>query len=156
MSSFALQMRQFQMDTNTRMDLFIRQTVQSLAKKVIKRSPVGDSEWWLGRQVSSGVYEHASVPEGYVGGHFRGNWQYGFGSVPSDDVSDIDPDGNATLRKFAGISQPIGVHYIVNNLPYAQALEDGHSWHQAPFGMVGLAMAEINSELDAIAREAAR
>jgi len=145
MSSFALQMRQFQMDTNTRMDLFIQQTVQSLAKKVIQRSPVGDATYW----------QH-SAPTGYVGGHFRGNLQYGFGSSPGGIVPDIDPDGDATLRKFAGISQPIGVHYIVNNLPYAQALEDGHSWHQAPFGMVGLAMAEINSELDAIAREASR
>jgi len=73
---------------------------------------------------------------------FSRNWQYGFGSATGGIVPDIDPDGDATLRKFDGIGQPIGVHYIVNNLPYAQALEDGHSWHQAPYGIVGLAMAE--------------
>jgi len=145
MSSFALQMRQFQTNTQLRTDNFVRGVVLSLANKVIKRSPVGDATYW----------QH-SAPPGYVGGHFRGNWQYGFGSATGGIVPDIDPDGDATLRKFDGIGQPIGVHYIVNNLPYAQALEDGHSWHQAPYGIVGLAMAEISSELDAIAREAAR
>ena len=145
MATFSLDMRRSCNNAQMHMDNFVRGVMLTLAKKVVKRSPVGDATYW----------QHPAPP-GYVGGHFRGNWQYGFGSAPGGEVSDIDPDGDATLSKFDGINQIIGVHYIVNNLPYAQALEDGHSWHQAPFGMVGLAMAEINSELDAIAREASR
>lgn len=37
--------------------------------------------------------------------------------------------------------------YISNNLPYAEPLENGHS-QQAPAGMVGLTLAEIEAELE--------
>lgn len=81
-------------------------------------------------------------PEGYVGGRFKNNWYVGFDSQPaeSNDTPDASGQGSnsrglAVLEVFrAGHVSSI---YFTNNLPYAQALENGHS-SQAPGGMVGL------------------
>ena len=45
------------------------------------------------------------------------------------------------------------VHVWINNLPYAQRLEDGWS-KQAPSGMVGLAVREFRSIVESAAGEA--
>ncbi|HAT4016734.1 TPA: hypothetical protein L0163_000768 [Citrobacter freundii] len=81
-------------------------------------------------------------PEGYVGGRFKNNWYVGFDSQPpqSNDTPDASGQGSnsrglAVLEVFrVGLVSSI---YFTNNLPYAQALENGHS-NQAPGGMVGI------------------
>ena len=81
-------------------------------------------------------------PEGYVGGRFKNNWYVGLDSQPTEtnDIPDASGQGSnsrglAVLEVFR-VGQVNSI-YFTNNLPYAQALEDGHS-KQAPGGMVGL------------------
>ena len=81
-------------------------------------------------------------PEGYVGGRFKNNWYVGFDSQPTEtnDTPDASEQGSnsrglAVLEVFR-VGQVNSI-YFTNNLPYAQALENGHSG-QAPGGMVGI------------------
>lgn len=81
-------------------------------------------------------------PEGYVGGRFKNNWYVGLDSQPAEtnDIPDASGQGSnsrglAVLEVFR-VGQVNSI-YFTNNLPYAQALENGHS-NQAPGGMVGL------------------
>lgn len=86
-------------------------------------------------------------------GRFRGNWQVGVGVMPSGELDTVDASGSSTIA--LGVShvpqQAAGaVYFIANNLPYAQALEDGHST-QAPPGAI---VAGTVAEYEAIIREA--
>ena len=81
-------------------------------------------------------------PEGYVGGRFKNNWYVGFDSQPtqSNDTPDASGQGSnsrgmAVLEVFR-VGQVSSI-FFTNNLPYAAALENGHSG-QAPGGMVGI------------------
>ena len=81
-------------------------------------------------------------PDGYVGGRFKNNWYVGFDSQPtqSNDTPDASGQGSnsrgmAVLEVFR-VGQVSSI-YFTNNLPYAAALENGHST-QAPGGMVGI------------------
>lgn len=81
-------------------------------------------------------------PEGYVGGRFKNNWYVGLDSQPTEtnDIPDASGQGSnsrglAVLEVFR-VGQVNSI-YFTNNLPYAQALENGHS-NQAPGSMVGL------------------
>lgn len=85
---------------------------------------------------------------GYVGGRFRGNWQFTIGSPASGELETIDPNGADTLgRIIAGVGslEAGDVAYIVNNLPYAISLEYGHSEKQAPGGMVRITVDRFQS-----------
>lgn len=85
---------------------------------------------------------------GYVGGRFRGNWQFTIGTPASGEVDAIDPAGAETLSKIiAGVGnlEAGEVAYIVNNLPYAIPLEHGHSHLQAPNGMVRVTVERFQS-----------
>ncbi|MGE8098117.1 hypothetical protein ACQKP6_09155 [Pseudomonas fluorescens] len=76
--------------------------------------------------------------KGYVGGRFRGNWQFSI-DTPAEGVLDqVDPSGNVTIAVLRAQVQALTIGqtaYIVNNLPYGIPLEYGHS-KQAPGGMV--------------------
>lgn len=81
-------------------------------------------------------------PEGYVGGRFKNNWYVGLDSQPTatNDTPDASGQGSnsrgmAVLEVFR-VGQVSSI-YFTNNLPYAAALENGHST-QAPGGMVGI------------------
>ena len=142
MSTFSADVSAFVAKAKGRTDLVVKKIVFDIGTKVVMRSPVGDGSLWK-----------YPPPPGYVGGRFRANWQYGFGSIPSGDLPDIDASGGAsTVRINSGLatSPTAGIHYLVNNLPYAKRLEDGWS-SQAPSGMVGLTVLEFQS----IAKQAA-
>lgn len=87
-------------------------------------------------------------------GHFRGNWQYGLDQGPVDE----NETGGTSERPappppLPRISAKAAghVHYLVNNVPYANRIEDGHSG-QAPAGVVALRIAEWPSIVaDAVA-----
>lgn len=78
-------------------------------------------------------------------GHFKANWQHGFGSlIPTEELAEQDKDGQATLDRLTAdiaASGP-GLHTFVNNTPYAEQLEFGSS-QQAPSGIVGITAAEV-------------
>ncbi|AZC17581.1 hypothetical protein [Pseudomonas sp. CMR5c] len=86
----------------------------------------------------------------YVGGRFRGNWQFSI-DTPAEGVLDqIDPSGNVTLAKLKLQVEQLTIGqtaYIVNNLPYAVPLEYGHS-QQAPGGMVRITLARFQQIVD--------
>lgn len=86
----------------------------------------------------------------YVGGRFRGNWQFTIDVAADGELERIDPSGAATLAALmAGVASLTAgqTAYIVNNLPYAIPLEYGHS-QQAPGGMVRITVARFQQIVD--------
>ena len=91
----------------------------------------------------------------YVGGRFRGNWQFSI-DTPADGVLDqIDPSGNVSIAVLRTQVQSLTIGqtaYLVNNLPYAVPLEYGHS-KQAPGGMVRITLARFQQIVDEAIRK---
>lgn len=138
MGTFALDIQKFAIETKQDIDSAVRVVVKRLAEEVDKRSPVGNPDIW----------KYPNAPEGYIGGHFRINNQYKFGSIPDSEIDGTDASGSTAMAAVvAGIySAPVaGVHYIANNVPYAQRLEDGWSGqtNHAPEGIYGLSMLTV-------------
>ena len=138
---------QFSAKTSKAFDQLVRKTLIDLDRKLDERSPVGDTSYWK-----------SAPPVGYVGGRFRGNWQYGFGSRPSGELDVTDKTGSATTTRInAGIeaAPTIGVHFLTNNVPYAQRIEKGWS-RQAPAGVVGLAVLDFEGIVSRVAVEVSK
>lgn len=80
-------------------------------------------------------------------GRFRGNWTVAVGRPNLATTTEVDKSGGATITKGSqivmGIKGPC-VTWLSNNLPYASALENGHS-KQAPAGIVAVTYAELSS-----------
>ncbi|POA26333.1 MULTISPECIES: hypothetical protein [unclassified Pseudomonas] len=86
----------------------------------------------------------------YVGGRFRGNWQFSIGAPAEGELDQVDPAGGITLAKLRLQVEQLTIGqtaYIVNNLPYAVPLEYGHS-KQAPGGMVRITLARFQQIVD--------
>jgi hypothetical protein len=121
----------------------VRKIVLDVGTRLVERSPVGDATYW----------KHPA-PKGYVGGRFRGSWDYGVGTEPSG-ADTIDASGETSIGRITdGMpEQALGqVHYIINALPYAERIENGWS-RQAPQGVVGLTVIELGGIVDAAAQE---
>jgi hypothetical protein len=114
------------------LDTVARRIVIEIGSRLELRSPVGNPNLWK-----------SLPPPGYVGGAFRRNWQHGFGSAPTAILEGTGNTSGQEIRASVNSSPAGGVHYIVNNLPYAMALEDGHSTQSPPRGMVGLTALEF-------------
>lgn len=139
--SFALDLQRFAEKTKDKADDAVGAIVIGMAARIDQRSPVGDGSYWV-----------SPPPKGYVGGHFRGNWQLGVDMRPTGEIAGADPSGAATQgRIVAAIPEKAAgpVYYLQNNAPYARRLEEGWS-RQAPAGMVGLTVVEFEQ----IVREA--
>ncbi|MGY2337974.1 hypothetical protein ACW9HW_01845 [Pseudomonas sp. SDO5532_S415] len=81
----------------------------------------------------------------YVGGRFRGNWNFSIGYLDNSFRIHPDPTGEAATARLVNgaIEFKAGeTAFIVNNLPYAIPLEFGHST-QAPGGMVRITVARF-------------
>lgn len=123
------------------LDRVVRKTVIEIGTRLVYRSPVGDADYW-----------RSPPPPGYVGGRFRANWQYSFGVKASGFTDAVDGSGAGTLSAIVGSAlggNAVGVHFLTNNLPYAQRIEDGWS-RQAPAGIVG----RVELEFASIVRQA--
>ncbi len=117
----------------------VRKVVIDVTASVVDKSPVGNPDLWK-----------RPAPEGYVGGRFRANWTLQEGSVDYTTTQAIDAGGEATKGRLSAAvpDQAAGrVYFVSNSLPYAQALEYGHST-QAPGGMVGLTAIEFQGFVD--------
>lgn len=142
MGNFSADLKKFTERKKLDLDKAVREVVTELHAEVDRRSPVGNPDIW----------KPPGGPPGYVGGHFRANNQYKFGSVPTGEIDGVDPTGsNAVSVAKAGIySAPAaGVHYIANNVTYSIPIEEGHST-QAPQGVYKLAMMTIVGKLQNI------
>lgn len=139
MSTFRLDLQRFAEKTKAKADLAVGNIVLRIAGEVDRRSPVGDANYWKN-----------PPPKGYIGGRFRGNWQLGVGVIPAGETGLIDPSGaEAQGRVIASIPEKASgqVYYLFNNVPYATAIETGHS-RQAPQGVVGLTVIQFQRIVD--------
>jgi len=115
MGPFELQLRAFAEKAGDNADLVTRKVIVDVYAELIQRSPV-------------------------LTGRFRANWIYSVnakasGTIPTAGTS-LSPTPAPDAPEVA--AEAFGkVHWLTNNLPYAQRLEDGHS-KQAPTGLVGL------------------
>lgn len=78
-------------------------------------------------------------------GRFRANWTVAVGRQDLSTTEATDKSGAATIAAGSQIilgQKGPAVIWLSNNLPYAQALENGHS-KQAPMGMVALTYNEL-------------
>lgn len=134
--SFALDLRKFAEKAGRRADEAVGGIVMAIHAKVDERSPVGDATYWKN-----------PPPKGYVGGHFRGNWQLGVNTIPGGELLRVDPTGNTVRAEVrAAIPERAAgpIYYLTNNVPYAQRLEHGWS-RQAPTGVVGVTVTEFGA-----------
>ena len=101
---------------------FIRKIALELLKKVTMKSPVDT-------------------------GRFRANWMVGIGgadeTTTENTVNDAMMRGSIVLTGYKTLKQ---IH-ISNNLPYAAALEHGHS-QQAPLGVAEISVEEIEAHFN--------
>lgn len=154
MASFAIDLAKYAEARKSAMDDAVREIVMTAATLVDERSPVGQPDIWA-NNISRASRGLPPVPAGYIGGHFRANNQYKFGAPATNAVEGEDPSGAAAMTavKAGVLTSPVaGLHYISNNVPYAQALENGHST-QAPKGIYGLAAIDVATAARAIIRE---
>lgn len=130
--SFGADVERWTAETLARMDLATRKISLDVFANVIRLSPVDT-------------------------GRFRGNWQTSVGAPIVGDLLLTDPSGGAVQAKAVGVIE--GVHagdviFMVNNLPYAQRLEEGYSG-QAPSGMVMLTVQRFQPIADRVVRQIA-
>lgn len=140
-AQFEAQMVEFAENGKRALQEMTKMILLEIGIRIVNRSPVGDPASWRGqirRQYSK---------KNYAPGTFKNNWQLTV-DVPGSDVFHTpDPSGNLSITRIAlAIPRwPVGhVYYFSNNLPYAQALENGWS-RQAPAGIVSLTTVEFQS-----------
>lgn len=145
MGTFTMDLRSVVEKRKDEIETKIKDFVQAVGHRLIERSPVGDVTLWKIHYKG----KKGKAFAGYRGGQFKANWQYGFNSMGAGSMAAIDPSGSVSRERVAsglkgtGSDGIYGVHYLYNNLPYAVALENGHST-QAPNGMVGLTIVEFS------------
>jgi hypothetical protein len=111
-----------------------------LFTRIVLKTPVGNPDLW----------QTPIAPPGYVGGRARANWQIGLNATNDSEIPGEDQSGTGTIAAgLSGLSgaRPYGTIWIFNNVPYIIRLEEGWSYHQAPAGMVGVALAEVAAGL---------
>lgn len=130
MADFAEQVAKWSEETKAKVELAVRKIALDVFSEVIMMSPVDT-------------------------GRFRGNWMCSIGNVPNGTLEINDKAGTATISKAQAEIMNLKAGqaiYLVNNLPYAQRLEMGHS-KQAPAGMVRLTVQRFRPIVEAVARE---
>jgi hypothetical protein len=140
---FVLDLTAFVNKAKGNFDQVVRKVILDVGTRLVLRSPVGQPALWKG-----------PAPKGYTGGRFRANWQYGDSVRPRGVIDAVDLSGASSVARVAsGAARTAAgrLHYLTNNLPYAMALERGHS-KQAPAGMVGLVVREWQGIVDRAAQ----
>lgn len=97
-----------------------------------------------GRKLNDGMGIWA--PKGYVGGRFRGNWMFSINTPDNSTTEEVDPSGDRSRARIQNgvIEFKAGdTAYITNSLPYAIALEWGHSTQVPPSGMVRMTISRF-------------
>lgn len=127
----------------------IREAVPEVKRKiaadalrlVIFATPVGNKTIWQ---------EPGKAATGYVGGRARNNWYVGIGAAPVTVTEEVDASGGQRLSEGMSTiksTPPEASIYIVNNLPYIEPLNSGHS-HQAPSGFIDQAVQRAASNAE--------
>lgn len=106
----------------------------------------------IAREASIRVLRGVIIRSPVDTGRFRGNWQVAEGTRPSGSLDVQKKDAAGAIGQAIGAvpsDMTNKVLYIVNNLPYAERLENGWS-QQAPNGMVAITMLEVEEWLDSL------
>lgn len=141
--SFADDLRRIAEKYDARAHLVVRKIVIDVGTSLVMKSPVGDPSYWI-----------MEPPPGYVGGRYRGNWQFGIGQADTKTTENIDTTGGVSIGRITSetpVKPAGGVFYITNSLPYGPRLETGWS-RQAPHGMVRLTITEFEPIVAAAVR----
>jgi len=128
--SFSDDIKKFSKKAEKNINLVYRRSCFVLSRSIILDTPVGNKKYW----------KRPYAPPGYVGGRLRANWQAGIESKPSGTISSEDKGGSLTANKVQGKVSNLKSgqrFYLMNNLPYAHAIEFGHSL-RTPNGMMRL------------------
>ena len=141
MSNFSLDLSAYLAKAKGNLDAVVQTIVQEVGASLVEMSPVGKRELWA-VNIDRAGRGLPPVPPGYVGGRFRANWQASINTPSSSQFDDIDPSGQVSIDRIRNVATTANsaagqTFYIMNNLPYAQRLENGWS-QQAPSGMVGI------------------
>ena len=125
-NGFAADLKKFSKVVDVEIATVRRKISFDLLKAITDRTPVDTGRAAVSWNLSEGTPDTSVAGEGDHGG----------------------AGGRATAvnRGLAVLTNnPFAVSYIVNALPYIQALEFGHSKKQAPSGMVRIALAEAEA-----------
>jgi hypothetical protein len=110
------------------------------------------------RKIAIDVFSEVVMMTPVDTGRARGNWQCKIGAIPNGTLELDDTAGTATISAIQAealnlrAGQPI---FLINNLPYIEALEHGHS-SQAPSGMVRLTVQRWKPIVAKVAQEIAK
>jgi len=127
--TFAGELNQFRVKFSTKSNELIQAVEIKLFSSVIMDSPVDT-------------------------GRFRGNWMASIDGPKDGTTAGFDPTGAGSVSRAESFVKSLKggrVTFLVNNLPYAIALEYGHSG-QAPQGMVRRNVARFQRLVDEQAR----
>jgi hypothetical protein len=107
------------------------------------------------RKIAIDVFAEVIMMSPVDTGRFRGNWQVAIGTIPNGTLEIDDKEGTATLTKAQ--AEALGLKagqtiFLINNLPYARALEYGLS-QQAPGGMIRLTVQRWKPIVEAVGRQ---
>lgn len=135
-----------------RAETMVRGTVIGCASRIIKRTPVGNPDIWLGALFDLKTRKNIRAPEGYVGGSLRGNWQASIGQPINTEIERIDKAGTAATADVFREGQRLNmgaIFYMTNNLPYAARVEFSAWSTQAPQGMMRIEVLETAAAIRA-------
>lgn len=145
MAKFASALDRFAKKAPNNAKLIVDKVCIDLLRKVVMRTPVGNREIWASN-IERKSRDLPPLPEGYVGGRLRGNWNTGIGRIDTTDRP-AAKSGRAAIRRArlaVSTREPDSDVYLTNSLPYAERIEyDGHS-SQAPAGMLRVSVAEFS------------
>lgn len=155
---FGLQLDKVAEKFNVKMVDIFRAVSARAFENVVRRTPVGDPEYWAGHPKGNPSGKN-KPPRGYVGGNAKNNWWFSLNS-PNDQARGRSPDkanqNEALNSAVSGLAtaQLGDVAHFQNGVPYILKLEAGtQSPRQAPAGMVAITMAEIETFYANIAAE---
>ena len=118
--SFSGDIRRFNEKVEKSANAIFRGTALNLFGKIVKRTPV-------------------------LTGRLINNWRAGINSAPTETTGATSKNGTLSTRSANSTTARAKLGdsiYYVNNLPYAQGIEDGRS-QKAPAGMVKVTVAEF-------------
>ena len=128
--SFSNQISKFARKTERAAEAIFRGTSLDLSMEIIKRTPVDQ-------------------------GFLKGGWIPSVNSPSTVIQRKADKQGTATINSVKAkinTAQLGDSIYLINNLPYAKAIEEGHSYHQAPQGMVRITVINFQNAVKRRAR----
>lgn len=140
MTSAADQMRAIKAKAMECTEAAVREGMLAVGERTIELTPIGDPTLWK-----------QAPPADYRPGKLVSNWNFSQGAI---DETTTEQTSVREVNGLQGFTGPfVGkMNYIANSLPYANAIDKGHSPFQAPVGILPI----LEIEAPDLATEAAR